>query len=104
MSFSFGKVAPKAIDDFKRNYFYNKITPTVEAISTSVNRTVGSNFIYTRGENPPFQYAIVFIIWSNLENRNWDNFPSNHNTSILNICNKIVFQQKTKKHVCVCVF
>ena len=49
LSFSFGKVAPKAINKLSRNYFYDKITPTVEPIAASVNRTVGSNFIYTRG-------------------------------------------------------
>ena len=49
LNFSFGKVSPKAINNFKRNYFYDKITPAVEAIAASVNQTVGRNFIYTRG-------------------------------------------------------
>ena len=94
LSFSFGKMAPKAINNFERNYFKNKITPT-PAVATSVNRTVGSNFIQrTKSTN---SYAIVFILWSNLESRNWLNYPPNHNQSTLNICNKIVFQQKTKK-------
>ena len=48
LNFPFGKVAPKAINNFKRNYFYDKTTPTVEAIAASVNQTAGRNFIYTR--------------------------------------------------------
>ena len=55
------------------------------------------------------------VRFCNLESHNWLNCPPNHNQSTLNICNEIVFQQKTKNElclliifsgvcVCVCVF